>query len=238
MLLERRTDPPELRDDAATAPRRPKHVSHRRTIAIGSLAGLLVLAGIVLVVRPLAPAAPPAPATLAAPLIAHGQILPARQARVGTQGGGVVQQLTVRPGDEVAGQAPVAWMLGPSGTEIVTAPYGGTVTNVLIHAGDTLMPGATIVVVADLHVLQVETNDVDEFLVAKTGVGQRVQISVDALDNVVLTGVVSNVALLPQMTATGTAAYPVVVSVGGFPPDVRPGMSVRVTIPDTATPPN
>jgi multidrug resistance efflux pump len=199
------------------------------------LLALILLGGIVLLLFPRQPSSAPVTSSATAPLIAHGQVLPARQARVGTQGGGVVQQLTVSPGDDVAGQTPLAWLLGASGTEIVTAPYGGTVTNVLIHTGDTLVPGATIAIVADLHVLQVETNDVAEVLGGKPGVGQRVQISVDALDNVVLTGVVSNVARLPQTGSTGTAAYPVIISVGGFPPAVRPGMSVRITIPDAAS---
>ena len=61
--------------------------------------------------------------------------------------------------------------------------------------------------VADLRTLQVETSDVDEFLVSKVGVGQRVQISVDALDNLALSGTVSNVALLPQTVAGGNPAY-------------------------------
>jgi multidrug resistance efflux pump len=90
-------------------------------------------------------------------------------------------------------------VVGPSGTEIVTAPFRGSVTNVLVHAGDTLTPGATIAVVADMHALQVETSDVDEFLVSDVSVAQRVQVTVDALDKLALTGIVTNVALLPQV---------------------------------------
>jgi len=192
---------------------------------------LLVVVGLAVTRLQSTPSAPATPQE-AAPLIAHGQIVPARQARVGTQAGGVVQLLEARPGDRVAAQAPLAWVLGPSGTEIVTAPFDGNVTNVLVHAGDTLMPGATIAVVADLHTLQVETSDVDEFLVNKVAIGQRVQVNVDALDNRVLTGTVSNVALLPQTGASGSPAYPVIINVGGLPQDVRPGMSVRVTFTD------
>jgi biotin carboxyl carrier protein len=198
------------------------------------VAGLLLIAVLVLALTRLQSSPPPvATSQAAAPLIAHGQILPARQARVGTQAGGVVQRLDATPGAQVDGQAPLAWVQGPAGTEIVTAPFAGTTTNVLIHAGDTLVPGATIAVVADLHDLQVETSDVDEFLVSRVAPGQRVQINVDALDNVSVTGTVANVALLPQTSPSGSAAYPVIIRVGGLPPDVRPGMSVRVTFPET-----
>jgi multidrug resistance efflux pump len=178
-----------------------------------------------------APSAAPTPAA-AAPLIARGQILPARQARVGTQGGGVVQQLALSPGDQVPAQAPLAWVLGPTGTEIITAPFGGTITNVLVHAGDTLMPGATVAVVADLRTLQVETSDVDEFLINKIAPRQRVQIRVDALDNLALTGIVTSVALLPQISAAGSAAYPVIIKLNDVPREIRAGMSVRVIVPD------
>jgi multidrug resistance efflux pump len=167
----------------------------------------------------------------AAPLIAHGQIVPVRQAHVGTQGGGVVQRLEVALGDQVAAQTPLAWVQGPSGLELILAPFDGTVANVLVHAGDTLLPGATIAVVADLRVLQVETSDVDEFLVSKVSPGQSVKVSVDALDNLTLNGTVTNVALLPQTGTSGGPAYPVIISVRSLPSEVRAGMSVRVSFP-------
>src|SRR5689334_15295931 len=169
----------------------------RRTLLI-ALALLLVIAVAARVLLVQSAPAPTVTAPTTAPLVAHGQVLPAQQAHVGTQGGGVVQRLDVIPGQEVSAQTPLALVVGTSGTELVTAPFGGTVTNVLVHAGDTLVPGATIAVVADMHQLQVETTDVDEFLVSKVAVGQRVQLSVDALDNLAINGTVSNVALLPQ----------------------------------------
>jgi multidrug efflux pump subunit AcrA (membrane-fusion protein) len=198
--------------------------------------GVLLLGAVVLriIVVPSTPTPIPA-APVQAPLVAHGQLLPAHQARVGTQNGGVVQRLDVTPGVEVAAQTPLALVVGPSGTELVAAPFAGTVTNVLVHAGDTLIPGATIAVVADLHQLQVETSDVDEFLVSKVSVGQRVQLNVDALDDLAVTGTVTNVALLPQTGTRGTPAYPVIINVGGLPPAVRAGMSVRVTFPESST---
>jgi multidrug efflux pump subunit AcrA (membrane-fusion protein) len=175
---------------------------------------------------------PPAATPTITPLTAHGQVVPVQQARVGTLGGGVVQQLDASLGSDVAAKTPLAWVSGPSGVEVVTAPFSGSITNVLVHAGDTLMPGATIAVVADMHALQVEASDVDEFLVGHVRVQQRVQVTVDALDNLALTGTVTNVALLPQTAIGGGQAYPVIVSLSGVPPAVHAGMSVRITLPD------
>jgi len=176
--------------------------------------------------------APPAATPTLAALVAHGQVVPVQQARVGTLSGGQVQQLSASLGSEVDAQTPLAWVTGPSGTEIVTAPFSGSVTNVLVHAGDTLVPGETIAVVADMQTLQVETSDVDEFLVGHVNVEQRVQVTVDALDNLPLTGIVTNVALLPQAATSGGQAYPVIVRLSGLPPNVRAGMSVRITLPN------
>lgn len=222
-----------LTNGTARAPkRRPPMWRRKRVIVI--VLGVLVLGAIVLRLVLSQPAPSPAsPAPVAAPLVAHGQLLPARQAHVGTQAGGVVQRLDVKPGAEVAAQTPLAWMVTSGGTEIVTAPFAGTITNVLVDAGDTLVPGATIAVLADLHTLQVETSDVDEFLVSSISVGQHVQLNIDALDNLALSGTVTNVALLPQSGTSGTAAYPVIISVSDLPAKVHAGMSVRVTFPAT-----
>ena len=225
------TAPPRSDGTTRVARRRTPLWRHRR-VQLGALSVVLAVILVAALSRSQTGAPTAVTPAAAAPLIAHGQILPARQARVGTQGGGVVQQLDATPGAAVDAQKPLAWVLGPSGTEVVTAPFAGSVTNVLVHAGDTLTPGAPIAIVADLRALQVETSDVDEFLVSKVSVGQRVQISVDALDNRSMTGTVANVALLPQTGSTGSAAYPVIISVGSLPSEVRPGMSVRVTFPE------
>jgi biotin carboxyl carrier protein len=212
-------------------PRRRPIWRQRRVLVAG--VGVLVLATIAVVALSSQSNVPPPTATpTPTALVAHGQVLPVQQAHVGTVGGGQVQQLTANLGSDVTAQTPLAWVNGPSGTEIVTAPFNGSVTNVLVHVGDTLMPGATIAVVADMHSLQVETSDVDEFLVGHVTVGQRVQVTVDALDNLALAGTISNIALLPQTATSGSQAYPVIVSLSGVPPAVHAGMSVRISLPD------
>lgn len=107
---------------------------------------LLLVTAVVLVANRSQPAAPPPGVAVAAPLVAYDQVMPARQPRVGTQSGGIVQRLDASQGDQVTSQTPLAFVVGASGTELVTAPFGGTVTSVLVHAGDTLVPGATIAI--------------------------------------------------------------------------------------------
>jgi multidrug efflux pump subunit AcrA (membrane-fusion protein) len=233
VILEK--PPPKVESEPATSPLRPpgpsRHPRRRRALVLVLVLVVLVglLAARLLAARP--QASPAVQGTQTAPLVAHGQILPSRQARVGTLNGGVVQQLNVGVGSEVARQVVVAWVLGPTGTEVVTAPFRGTVSNVLVHEGDTVSPGAALVVVADLQSLQLELADVDEFLVSHLRLGQVLQVTVDALDDAPVEGVVSSIALLPQAAAsTATAAYPVTLSLSGLPPEVRAGMSARVTL--------
>jgi multidrug efflux pump subunit AcrA (membrane-fusion protein) len=206
-----------------------RRLLRRRNLVV--LVLVVVVVGVVIAQLARPPATVETPQAAPPVLLAHGQILPAQQARVGTLSGGVVRQLSVAPGVEVADRAEVARVEGPAGLEVVTAPFKGTIANVLVHAGDTVLPGAAIALVADLQTLQVETSDVDETLVGHAREGQTVQISVDAL-NATLKGVVRTVARLPQPDSSGGQSYPVVISLNSLPPEVRAGMSVRVTLPD------
>ena len=199
------------------------------------LLGLLVVVAVV--ARQVSTAASPAsPAPQAASssgrLIAHGVVAPVSQARVGTLGGGVLLGLSVSIGDRVEASSELARVRGAAEVEVLTAPFAGTVTGLLAHTGDTLVPGAGVVMVADLRRLQVETNDVDEFLIGRVQPGQSVTLQIEALDRRELTGRVRTVALQPQATPGGDQHYPVTIDPGGIPPDLRPGMSVRVIFPD------
>lgn len=168
-----------------------------------------------------------------APAVIHGQIVPMRMARVGTITGGVVRQLVVSPGAQLVDRAALAWIESSAGTEILSAPFEGTVTNVFVHVGDTVLPGTTVAVVADLRTLQVETTDVDQFLVAHVRPGDVVPVTVDAIENLTLRGTVRSVAGFPQADASTIGqTYPMVVDLGAPPRDVRAGMTVRITLPN------
>jgi biotin carboxyl carrier protein len=199
------------------------------------LLGLLVVVAVVArqVSTAASPASPaPQPASSSGRLIAHGVVAPVSQARVGTLGGGVLLGLSVSIGDRVEASSELARVRGAAEVEVLTAPFAGTVTGLLAHTGDTLVPGAGVVMVADLRRLQVETNDVDEFLIGRVQPGQSVTLQIEALDRRELTGRVRTVALQPQATSGGDQHYPVTIDPGGIPPDLRPGMSVRVIFPD------
>jgi multidrug efflux pump subunit AcrA (membrane-fusion protein) len=198
--------------------------------------GLLVVLIVGLVAQQARPAAAPSSTTPTAVaggrLIAHGTVAPVSQARVGTLNGGVLLSVSVNVGDSVDAQRELARVRGVSDVEVLTAPFAGTVTGVLAHVGDTLVPGAGVLTIADLGRLQVETTDVDEFLISHVHPGQSVALEIDALNGRELTGRVQTVSLQPQTTSAGDQQYPVTIDLGGTPPDLRPGMSVRISVPD------
>jgi membrane fusion protein (multidrug efflux system) len=142
-------------------------------------------------------------------------------------------RLSAVAGDRIVDQGEIARVRGPNGTvEVLTAPWAGTVTAVPVNYGDTVLAGTTIATVGDLTHLQVETTDVDEYLIAKIDRGQPVEMIVDALDGRTLTGMVQRVTLQPQTNSTGDEHYPIVIALSEAPADLRAGMSVRITFQD------
>ena len=77
-----------------------------------------------------------------------------------------------------------------------------------------------------------ETDDVDEFMVASVRPGQAATVTVDAIEGRELRGRVRTVALRSQETEDGDDHYPVVVDLDWAPPDLRPGMTVRIHFPE------
>jgi HlyD family secretion protein len=108
------------------------------------------------------------------------------------------------------------------------APIGGTITAVQIDAGETVMPGQIVVVLADLSLLRVETTDLSERDVARVTVDQRASVYVEAL-GADIQGRAVGVA--PQATTIGgDVVYAVYVHLDEQLPGLRWGMSADVEI--------
>jgi HlyD family secretion protein len=176
--------------------------------------------------RPVAPASGPVIAESGGTTM-RAEARPARRATLSVISPGTVEALQVEAGQAVDSRTPIARVQGPSGAELVVAPWRGTVTTIQVHAGDTLQPGAVVATVADLSQLQVETVDVDEFQVARLQAGQMVSLTIDAL-NQTIPGRIKSVALEPLVSTTGDANYLVVIDPMARPTDLRSGMTIRV----------
>lgn len=111
---------------------------------------------------------------------------------------------------------------------VLTAPFAGTVTQVLANQGEILAPGQALIVLADLTRLLVETNDLEERGIVNIAVGQEATVKVDALAKD-LKGRVVLVA--PQATLSGGEAnYTVTIELTETDPRLRWGMTASVSI--------
>jgi multidrug efflux pump subunit AcrA (membrane-fusion protein) len=171
-------------------------------------------------------------------LTARGEVRPIAQARIGTLGGGIVHSLAVGVGQQVGQEQEVARIRSANGVEVLTAPWRGTITGIPVHVGDTVMPGTIVATIGDLSRLDVETTDVDEFLIAHVQPGQLVRVTVDALDGRALDGSVRTVSLQQQTTEDGDEHYPVTIDLVGSASagNLRPGMTVRVDFAPSESP--
>lgn len=217
----------------AASPRRTESRGRRRVrLLLGLVALLVVIGGVSWAVAAWATPTPkPTPVASPQALTAHGVVQPVARASIATLGGGVVSQLLVQVGQTVDAQQVVAQVTASGGAEMLVAPWRGTVTGIDVHLGDTILPGTVVATIGDLSRYQVETTDVDEYLIGHIRPNQAVTMTVEALDGLELRGFVQSVSLQQQTTA-GVGNYPVVIDLRGPLPDLRPGMTVRITFVD------
>ncbi len=108
------------------------------------------------------------------------------------------------------------------------SPIDGTVMSINHNVGDSIVPGEIEIVIADLSSLHIDTS-VDELDVGDVVIGQVVEITLDALPDLVLEGIVAGIDLAPEIGATGTQ-YPVRVGLESLDELIRVGMTAGLSI--------
>ena len=111
----------------------------------------------------------------------------------------------------------------------ITAPISGTVVTKNAKAGDNIEGGSdsTLCVIYDMSYLEMTLN-IDELDISEVAVGQEVQITADAAEGQVYTGVVTNVSIAGT-TSGGITTYPVTTRIDETD-GLRPGMNVDAEI--------
>jgi HlyD family secretion protein len=115
------------------------------------------------------------------------------------------------------------------------APMAGTILTVDVSVGQQVGAGTSAATMADLSQLELTIN-VAEVDVGKIRLGQKAEVTVDALPDKTFTGTVSRVA--PSSAATsGVVNYPVTVQLDAKGLDgVRPGMTSMANLLSDAAP--
>jgi HlyD family secretion protein len=121
----------------------------------------------------------------------------------------------------------------------IISPLDGIITELNVELGEVVVtgtmnnPGSVIMTVADLSRMEVEAK-VDESEIRDVRVGQSAEVTVDALPDTTLKGVVSEVgsaAIVQELTAEQeTPDFKVKVEISSPPASLRTGMSATVKI--------
>lgn len=113
---------------------------------------------------------------------------------------------------------------------VLTAPFDGTVGQILVHEGELASAQVVVVRLGDLTRLRVRTEDLNEVDINHVQVGQKATISVDALPGKTFAGTVSQVGLLAS-DYRGDRVYTAVLDLESKPEDgLRWGMTAFAEI--------
>src|ERR1051326_8028412 len=91
-----------------------------------------------------------------------------------------------------------------------SAPFNGTVTNLPVHEGETVVmgiqnaPGSTLMTVADMSVITAEVQ-VDETDIVNVTLGQPAEVTIDALPNQTFKGTVTEIGDNAIIRSTGVS---------------------------------
>ena len=127
------------------------------------------------------------------------------------------------------------------------APFDGTVTNLPVHEGETVVmgiqnsPGSTLMTVADMGVITAEVQ-VDETDIVNVKLGQSAEVTIDAIPNQTFKGTVTEIGDNAIIRSTGVSTsqstggnqeakdFKVVVTLTTPPENLRPGLSATAKI--------
>ena len=109
----------------------------------------------------------------------------------------------------------------------ITAPISGTIIEKDAKVGDAVKAGDTLCIVYDLSYLEMSIN-VDELQISSISVGQKVQITADAVPDKTYVGTVTRVSMKGKSDG-GTTTYPVSIRIDDTD-GLRPGMNANAEI--------
>ena len=109
----------------------------------------------------------------------------------------------------------------------ITAPISGTIIEKDAKVGDAVKAGDTLCIVYDLSYLEMSIN-VDELQISSITVGQKVQITADAVPDKTYVGTVTRVSM-KGASNSGTTTYPVTIRIDDTD-GLRPGMNANAEI--------
>lgn len=111
---------------------------------------------------------------------------------------------------------------------VITAPFGGTVIDLNVAAGDQVGPATYAIKLADTSDWYAKTSDLTELEVVKVTPGQTVTVAADALPDLTLTGKVAQISQ-SGINSGGDILYEVKIKLDSMDPRLLWGMTVEIT---------
>jgi multidrug resistance efflux pump len=111
---------------------------------------------------------------------------------------------------------------------VLTAPFDGVVADVAVEVGEQVTVESRVVSVVNDSVWMIETTDITELEVVNVAVGQKVTFTADALSDVSMTGVVTEVSQSSYVQG-GDVIFTVRIKADDVDPRLKWGMTVEVT---------
>jgi len=115
-----------------------------------------------------------------------------------------------------------------SGDGLIRSPIDGVITAVKAVVGGSVSPSAAVVTMVDPHDVVLKVT-VDENDIGVVQVGQRADVTLDAVDGLSLVGTVSAVGKVGE-TKSGIVVFNVDIGIDDPDPCARPGMSAEAEI--------
>ena len=114
----------------------------------------------------------------------------------------------------------------------IRAPFPGTIAEVSVEIGEQAVAGQPVIAIGDLSAWFIETTDLSELEVVRVGVGDRAELTFEALPGLTLGGTVDRIQ--PRGVASdGSVFYAVFIEPDSHEPRLRWGMSATVRIVPT-----
>jgi len=111
---------------------------------------------------------------------------------------------------------------------VITAPFDGVVADVAVEVGEQVGSESRAVSIVNTSSWIIETTDITELEVVSVAVGQKVTFTADALNDVTMEGVVTEISQ-SSFVQGGDVIYTVRIQADEVDPRVKWGMTVEVT---------
>jgi multidrug resistance efflux pump len=111
---------------------------------------------------------------------------------------------------------------------VLTAPFDGVVADMAVEIGEQVGAESRAVSIINTSSWVIETTDITELEVVDLAVGQDVTFTADALSDVTMNGVVTEISQ-SSFVENGDVLYTVHIAVSDVNPRVRWGMTVEMT---------